>query len=153
MGMPETLPYRPAAHALQTSVPPRLYQPAGHGLCIAEVDPEGHANPAAHAPVHCELTRPDIAPKRPAGHCPLHDANAIPGLVPYCPALQFVQLPAPARLNVPDGHTEGEADTDPGTQKYPAEQRPEQASVDRPDVAPYRPALQFVQLLIDAMMY
>ena len=43
LGMPAVPPYKPAAQAVHTSVPPRLYVPGGHWVCVADVDPAGHA--------------------------------------------------------------------------------------------------------------
>ena len=143
-GMPPTLPYRPAEQSTHTPDPPKLYVPAGHWLCVADVDPATHAYPAAQLPEHCDDVSPDTLPNRPAAHAPLQEAELRPGSEPYSPALQFVQLLAPAVLNLPAGHTDAVPDTDPATQKYPATQAPEHALDDSPAMAPYSPALQFV---------
>jgi hypothetical protein len=74
----------------------------------------------------------------------VHRLEGRAGEEPYNPALQFVQLLAPAVLNLPPGHTDAVPDTDPATQKYPATQAPEHALDDSPAMAPYSPALQFV---------
>ena len=74
----------------------------------------------------------------------MHRLEGRAGEEPYNPALQFVQLLAPAGLNLPAGHIDAVLDTDPTTQKKPAVQGPEQALDGRAAVAPYRPALQFV---------
>lgn len=138
--MAKTLPYRPAAHVTHASVPPKLYCPAGHGLWVAVVDPAGHMYPGAQLPEHCEEVTPVTLPNRPAGHGPLHAAVGSAVADPYKPALQLVQLAAPARLNLPVGHAAADAFTEPATQKYPAEHGPVQVETFKPREAPYLPA-------------
>jgi hypothetical protein len=86
-------PYVPAGHWVHTPAPVKLYVPAEHTVAVGDVDPKGHAYPAVHEPEH------------PA------DANADPD--PYCPAGQYVQLPAPTKLYVPAPHADAVAAEDP----------------------------------------
>jgi hypothetical protein len=153
VGMALALPYRPASQSVHTADPPKLYFPAGHWLCVADVDPVAHAYPATQLPEHSDDVSPDTAPKRPAGHSPLQDAVSKPGPEPYSPATQLMQLLAARELNVPAGHMAAVLDTDPATQKYPAVHAPEHTLDDRPAVAPYRPALQFTQSIMGDTMY
>ncbi len=94
-------------------------------------------------PLHAAVVAP-ATPQVPAGQGAVHRLEGRAGEEPNNPALQFVQLLAPAGLNLPAGHIDAVLDTDPTTQKNPAVQGPEQALDGRAAVAPYRPALQFV---------
>ncbi len=40
----------PGGHCVQDATPPRLYCPAAHSDAVDDVEPEGQAYPAAHAP-------------------------------------------------------------------------------------------------------
>jgi hypothetical protein len=102
-GKPAVSPYLPAGQSVHADAAAALNLPAGHTL-VFEVDPGGHANPAAQAP--------------------LHAGNGRPGAPPYVPPGQSVQVPAPARLYCPAGHMNGAALVDPAAHAYPAAQRP-----------------------------
>ena len=62
----------------------------------------------------------------------MHAADDIAAVAPYDPTLQFVHVPAAARLYVPTGHIAAVALVDPATQKYPAVQTPVQVDTVRP---------------------
>ena len=49
---PDVAPYKPDAHMLHVPDPAIEYCPAGHSTAVALADPDGHAYPALHAPVH-----------------------------------------------------------------------------------------------------
>ena len=49
---PDVAPYKPDAHMLHVPDPAIEYCPAGHSTAVALTDPDGHAYPALHAPVH-----------------------------------------------------------------------------------------------------
>jgi hypothetical protein len=78
--------------------PSRLYCPGGHGVAVALTLPAGQLYPAAHGPVHADVVKPDICPKRPAAQGPEHAADTSLTLAPYRPTLQLVHRAAPATL-------------------------------------------------------
>ena len=96
-----------------------LYLPSGHMDAVPVVDPDAHAYPATHAPLHDAVESLDTDPNLPPGHS--------------------LQLPAPCTLYVPGKHLVCVGTVEPGGQLYPAVQLPEQLGVDWP-VKPYRPA-------------
>ena len=143
---PAVEPYSPAAHAVHDGAPPRLKEPGAHCAAVELVLPAGHAYPAVQLPEHDGVHRPDTAPNVPPGHRPVQADIASPVLAPYVPALQFVHVPAPAKLYLPTGHMTAVELVLPDGQAYPAVQLPEQAAVGRPAVAPYSPAAHAVHV-------
>jgi hypothetical protein len=92
---------------------------------VGDVDPATQAYPALQLPTQAAVDCPVVFPNRPGLHSPLqpgvvspptpnvptvqgpvHDALDMAAVVPYRPAAQFVHMPAPAGLNLPNGHTE-----------------------------------------------
>jgi hypothetical protein len=104
------------------------------------VEPAGHAYPAVQLPEHDGVHRPDTAPNVPPGHRPLQADVARPDTAPKSPALQFVHVPAPAKLYVPAAHIAAVGELLPATHTYPALHCPLQLAVDSPSDAPYTPA-------------
>jgi hypothetical protein len=98
-----------------------LYIPSGHMDAVPLVDPDAHAYPATHAPLHDAVVNLDTEPNLPPGHS--------------------LQLPAPCTLYVPGKHFVCVGTVDPGGQLNPAAQIPEQLDAVCP-VKPYRPASQ-----------
>jgi hypothetical protein len=96
-----------------------LYVPSGHMDAVPLVDPDAHAYPATHAPLHEAVVSLDTDPNLPPG--------------------QSLQAPAPCPLYVPGKHFEV-ATTVPFAHEYPAVQGPEQLDEVIPDDDPYRPA-------------
>ena len=82
---------------------------------------------------------PDTSPKYPPKHAPVHDATPTAAVLPYRPALQFVHVPAAARLYCPAGHVTWVALMDPAGHAYPAVQFPEHAAVASADTFPKVP--------------
>lgn len=150
---PVVLPNRPAPHALQRPAPPGEKVPAAQMSDVDVVDPAGHAYPGAHAPVQLEDTRPLLLPKRPAGHSPEHVDVFRPAAAPKVPLGHRLQAAAPARLNLPTGHTNAVALVDPKGHAYPALQAPEHAAVPRPLLLPNRPGAHAVQDAAPARLY
>lgn len=101
-------------------MPPTLYAPGTHAVADADVDPEGHAYPGVHGP--------------------LHPAVVSPALLPYRPAGQGVQAPAPPTLNVPGAHMDAVALVDPAGHAYPGAHGPVQDVFVAPVALPKRPA-------------
>ena len=64
-------------------------------------------------PEHDGVHKPDTLPNVPAGHTPVQLDVFSPLLAPYLPALQFVHVPAPAKLYLPSEHTTAVALVDP----------------------------------------
>ncbi len=64
---PGAAPYRPAAQAVHTVDPAKLYVPAGHTSAVALVDPAGQTKPALQGPEHADDVRPVVSPYTPAG--------------------------------------------------------------------------------------
>ncbi len=137
---------------VHTPAPLTLNLPSGHISAVAFVDPATQACPALQLPLHAADGRPAVAPYVPAGHA-LH-TPALPTL--YRPAVHIAAV----------------ALVDPATQACPALQLPLHPAEVRPSVAPYvpaghgavqeadaravvapyRPALQFVQVLDPATL-
>lgn len=109
-------PYRPASQSVQTAAPVRLYRPAGHTTCSADVDPGGHAYPALQLPEQLGEVNADVAPCTPSGHTE--------------------HVLAPAKLKVPGPQRTAVELEEPAGQMYPALQFPEQAGVDSAGEAP-----------------
>ena len=101
---PAALPYRPALQLVHSPAPAREYWPAGHSNVVGDVDPAGHAYPAAHGPSHVDTFHPDELPYRPASHGPVHVEVFVAFVAPYRPALQLVQAAAPESEYWPAGH-------------------------------------------------
>ena len=114
------MPNCPAVQLVHTPAPTREYCPAGHVTCLALVDPAGHANPAAHDPLHVATVTPADAPYKPAGHCPVQLADVRPLVLPNSPSAHWVHVPDPARLNRPSGHMDEVPEVEPAGQAYPA---------------------------------
>ena len=72
-------------------------------------------------------------------------------IAPYSPALQLVQLLAPAKLYVPATHDGG--DPVPAGQKYPAGHCAVHIDDGSADVAPYRPAGHAVHTPLPDTLY
>jgi hypothetical protein len=82
---------------------------------------------------------PDTSPKYPPKHAPVHDTTPTAAVLPYRPALQFVHVPAAARLYCPAGHVTCVELMDPAGHAYPAVQFPEHAAVASADTFPKVP--------------
>jgi hypothetical protein len=113
-------PYNPALQFVHTPDPDTLYVPGGHSDAVDDTEPATHAYPALHGPEH--------------------DADGSPALLPYVPAGQIEHDPDPEGANLPAGHTDAVADTDPATHACPAEHGPLHTAVARPVLLPYTPA-------------
>ena len=60
------MPYKPAAHSVQDDDPTALHLPAPHTACVADVEPAGQEYPAVQLPVQSAVVNPDVLPNRPA---------------------------------------------------------------------------------------
>jgi hypothetical protein len=134
--MAEELPNSPAGHGVHTPAPDRLYCPATQIAAVELVDPATHAYPAVHSPLHAAVLRPDTDPNVPAGHGAVHAAVGSAVVLPYSPALQLLQVPAPASEYVPTPQVTAVALTDPMGHAYPAVQGPLHAALGRAFLAP-----------------
>ncbi len=76
----------------------------------------GQKWPALHGPSHSGDVSPAPDPNLPAPHGPEHDETFKPLDDPYRPGVQALQLPAPAKLYVPTGHTDAVAVDEPAMQ-------------------------------------
>jgi hypothetical protein len=137
---PATLPYSPAPHCVHAPAPPSEYVPATHCTAVADVEPAGHAYPAAHGPLQDADVAPVLLPNLPATHCPVHDDTAMPAVAPYVPAEHSLHTLAPLRLYLPTPHNSAVALVDPAAHAYPAVHGPVHVAVVEPDDDPYSPA-------------
>ena len=113
-------PYSPALQFVHTPAPGPLYVPSGHSDAVDDTEPAAHTYPALHGPEH--------------------NADGSPALLPYVPAGHIEHDPDPDGANLPAGHWDAVADTDPATHAYPAEHSPLHPAVVRPVLLPYTPA-------------
>ena len=91
-------PNRPTGHGVQLAAPVTLYVPAAHITAVSLTLPAGHAKPAVQVPLHTADVSPVVLPYLPPGHGAVHAADDSAVAAPYTPALQLVQVTAPARL-------------------------------------------------------
>ena len=108
---PATAPYNPALQLLHADDPAMLYWPAGHNDGVTE--PDVHAKPAGHKPVHAAVVNPGVLPYSPALHGPLQALLLSPDVAPYSPALQLVHMDEPPAEYCPGGQIIAVADTEP----------------------------------------
>ena len=55
-------PKTPGGQPVGASLPCSQYAPGGHATAVAELEPGGQYQPAAHGPLHCGVPRPLVAP-------------------------------------------------------------------------------------------
>ena len=98
--------------------------PGPHGTAVGDVEPSGHAYPAAHGPLHAAVDSPDALPNRPAGHGPLQFAlgSALPA--PYWPTGHRLHNDDAAPLYCPGAQGDAVAEVEPDGQVYPAGHAP-----------------------------
>jgi hypothetical protein len=99
------------------------------------------------------VSKPDVLPYLPPGQGAVQLAVGSADVAPYRPAVQSVQVAAPAREYLPAGHITAVALTDATGHTYPALQLPVHPVVARPDVDPYRPAAQSTHTLAPVREY
>ncbi len=129
----------PTLQFVHAPEPALAYVPGGHTEAVADVDPAGHAYPAAQFPVQAAEANPAKAPYKPAGHGAVQVLVVKPGVEPYVPVGQGEHTPAPTSLNFPGAHTVTVELVLPTGQAYPAVQLPVQTGDVTPDTWPNRP--------------
>ena len=55
-------PKTPGGQSVGASLPSAQNAPTGHGMAVAELEPRGQYQPAAHGPLHSGVPRPLVAP-------------------------------------------------------------------------------------------